>query len=186
MLFVDLVKAYDEIEARSSRLEMTDILAGLLRTAEPADLRKIVYLTQGQLYPDFDPRKLGLADKLLLRTLAMSSGMGEEKIREIWLKEGDPGLVAQTIFQTRRQKTLFSDQLTVSRVYSNLEGIAEAEGSGSQDAKMKLLADLLNDSSPSEAKFICRIVTGRMRLGVAGMTMIDALAAAFATKEERD
>ncbi|HVO77491.1 MAG TPA: ATP-dependent DNA ligase [Methanomassiliicoccales archaeon] len=186
MLFQDLVDAYDEIEARSSRLEMTEILANLLKKADAADLKKIVYLTQGQLYPDFDPRKLGLADKLLLKTLAMSAGMSEDKIQAIWLKEGDPGLVAQIIFQTKKQQTLFSDNLSVARVYSNLEKIAGAEGSGSQETKMKLVADLLNDATPNEAKFICRIVTGRMRLGIAGMTMIDALAQAFATKEDRD
>ena len=67
MLFQDLVNAYDEIEARSSRLEMTEILADLLKRADKADLKKIVYLTQGQLYPDFDPRKLGLADRVPTR-----------------------------------------------------------------------------------------------------------------------
>jgi len=186
MLFQELVQAYDQIEARSSRLEMTDILADLLRRAEMNDLRKIVYLTQGQLYPDFNPQKLGMADKLLLRTLAMCSGIGEEEIHQTWLTEGDPGLVAQKIFQVRRQSTLFSEPLTVERVYENLERIAKAEGPGSQETKMKLLADLLNDAAPAEAKFISRIVSGRMRLGVAGMTMVDALAVAFASKEERD
>ena len=71
-------------------------------------------------------------------------------------------------------------------MYENLEKIAGSEGSGSQDAKMKLLADILNDASAEEAKFIARMVTGRMRLGVAAMTVIDALAVAFATKDERD
>ncbi len=51
---------------------------------------------------------------------------------------------------------------------------------------MKQLAEVLNDASPVEAKYISRIVTGKMRLGVAAMTVIDALAIAFATKEERD
>ena len=185
MLFQELAAVYDQVEAKSSRLEMTELLADFFKTADCSSLHRIIYLTQGQLYPDFYPQKLGIADKLMLRTLAMSSGLNEARIQDIWLKEGDPGIVAQKAFQTRRQQTLFSDPLTLDRVYDNLECIAKAEGSGSQDTKMKLLAELLNDAQPNEAKFICRIVTGRMRLGVASMTVVDALAVAFASKAER-
>ncbi|HUL39833.1 MAG TPA: ATP-dependent DNA ligase [Methanomassiliicoccales archaeon] len=186
MLFQELAQVYEQVEARSSRLEMTDILANFFRTVDCASLPKVVYLTQGQLYPDFYPNKLGLADKLLMRTMVMATGMKEEQVQEIWLKEGDPGVVAQKVFQTRKQKTLFSEPLSLDRVYEGLVRITEAEGGGSQDLKMKLLAKLLSDATPEEAKFISRIVTGKMRLGVAAMTVVDALASAFATKEDRD
>ncbi len=185
MLFQELAQVYEQVEARSSRLEMTDILANFFRNVECASLPKVIYLTQGQLYPDFYPNKLGLADRLLLKTMVMASGMREEQIQEIWLKEGDPGIVAQKVFQTRKQRTLFSEPLTLERVYEGLVRITEAEGGGSQDLKMKLLAKLLSDATVEEAKFISRIVTGKMRLGVAAMTVVDSLAVAFATKEDR-
>lgn len=186
MLFQELAQVYEQVEARSSRLEMADILAGFFRTVDCAFLPKVIYLTQGQLYPEFYPNKLGLADRLLLKTMVMASGIKEEQVQEIWLKEGDPGIVAQKVFQTKKQRTLFSEPLTLERVYDNLVRITEAEGGGSQDLKMKLLAKLLSDASVEEAKFISRIVTGKMRLGVAAMTVVDALSVAFATKEERD
>ena len=185
MLFQELARVYEEVEARSSRLEMADILADFFRTVDCASLPKVIYLTQGQLYPDFYPNKLGLADRLLLKTMVMASGMREEQVQEIWLREGDPGIVAQKVFQTRKQRTLFSEPLTLDRVYEGLVKITEAEGGGSQDLKMKLLAKLLSDATVEEAKFISRIVTGKMRLGVAAMTVVDALAIAFATKEDR-
>ncbi len=186
MLFRVLVDTYERLEATTSRLEMADILAEFFQEAEPEVLRKAIYLTQGQLYPDFYPQKLGMADKLLLRTLAFVTGMKESAIQELQLKEGDLGVVAERIFQGKRQTTLFSEPLTFQRVYSALERVSVSEGGGSQDAKMKQLAEVLNDASPVEAKYISRIVTGKMRLGVAAMTVIDALAIAFATKEERD
>ncbi len=127
-----------------------------------------------------------MADKLLLRTLAFVTGMKESAIQDLQLKEGDLGVVAERIFQGKRQTTLFSEPLTFQRVYSALERVSVSEGGGSQDTKMKQLAEVLNDASPVEAKYISRIVTGKMRLGVAAMTVIDALAIAFATKEERD
>ena len=186
MQFQDLAMIYEELEKTASRLEMTSILATFFKQADCKALHRMIYLTQGQLYPDFYPQKLGMADRLLLKTLSMSSGMKDDDIQELWLKEGDPGIVAQKVFAVKKQRTLFSDALTLDRVYEKLEKIAGSEGSGSQDVKIKLLVEILNDASAEEAKFISRMVTGHMRLGVAAMTVVDALALAFATKEDRD
>ena len=60
MLFRVLVDTYERLEATTSRLEMADILAEFFREAEPEVLRKAIYLTQGQLYPDFYPQKLDI------------------------------------------------------------------------------------------------------------------------------
>jgi DNA ligase-1 len=62
------------------------------------------------------------------------------------------------------------------------------EETGSQDGKngkLGILAGLLQNMGPVEARYICRIVTGRMRVGAGTMTILDALAEAFATKEDR-
>ncbi|MFA5313260.1 MAG: ATP-dependent DNA ligase [Methanomassiliicoccales archaeon] len=186
MLFRDLADVYERLDATTSRLEMADILASFFKGAEPLDLRRSIYLTQGQLYPDYYPQKLGMADKLLIKTLASVTGTKEQAVQEAQLKEGDLGSVASHLYETKRQTTLFSEPLTLNRVYTALEKVSTSEGGGSQDSKMKQLADILHDASAVEAKYICRMVTGKMRLGVASMTVIDALSIAFATKEERD
>ncbi len=186
MLFRELVDTYEKLERTSSRLEMTDILSQFFRSADRGSLRKAVYLTQGQLYPDFNPQKLGMADKLLFKALAFITRKGESTIQDLMIKEGDPGLVAFRLIPRRAQTTLTSEPLTLDRVYAALEQIAVSEGGGSQDTKMKLLIRILVDADPEEAKYISRIVTGKMRLGVATMTIIDSLALAYATKDERD
>ncbi|MCG7844843.1 MAG: ATP-dependent DNA ligase, partial [Methanomassiliicoccales archaeon] len=185
MLFRELADTYERLEVTSSRLEMTDILAEAFRRFDPLEIRTAVYLTQGQLYPDFNPLKLGMADKMILKAIAFASGVKESDVQELMLKEGDPGVVAQQVFATKKQTTLFSEPLTLRRAYETLEAIARAEGGGSQDLKIKLMFKLLSDASSSEAKFLSRVITGRMRLGVSSMTVLDALAVAFATKEER-
>lgn len=50
---------------------------------------------------------------------------------------------------------------------------------------MKVLARLLGTAEPVEARYLCRIVTGRMRVGAGTLTIIDALSSAFATREDR-
>lgn len=185
MLYREIAGLFDRLESTSSRLEMADILAIFFKELPTDDLRSVVYLTQGKLHPDFMPQKLGMADKLILKSIAFTSGNSEESVEGLFFKEGDLGTVAEIILTTKKQTTLFSEPLTLIRVMSNLEKIETIEGKSSQKLKMKLLADLLHDSDPLSARYICRIVSGKMRLGAASMTILDALASAFASKEER-
>lgn len=186
MRFSDVVAVYDKIEQTSKRLEMTELLVGLLRAVPKEDIDKVVYLTQGRIHPDYLGIELGLAEKMVIRVLAHATGLDESRVERLWKERGDLGLVAEEAIVARRQSALESTPLTVAKVYANLDEIARESGEGSQERKIQLLADLLGSASPREAKYIVRMVVGKMRLGVADMTIVDALASAFATKPDRD
>jgi DNA ligase-1 len=62
--------------------------------------------------------------------------------------------------------------------------MARASGSGAIDTKTALLAGLLAAASPKEARYIMRTVTGNLRLGIADMTVLDALAIAYGGGKE--
>src|SRR6266702_8007602 len=186
MRFARVVEAYEEIEATTKRLEMTDLLVSLLRETPKEDLDKVVYLTQGRIHPDYEGIELGLAEKMVIRVLALATGLENTRVQRLWKEKGDLGLVAEEAIAARRQKPLESTPLTIGKVYANLDAIARESGEGSQNRKIRLLSDLLGNATPREAKYIVRMVVGQMRLGVADMTIIDALAATFATKQDRD
>ncbi|MCQ2078477.1 MAG: ATP-dependent DNA ligase [archaeon] len=185
MQFEKLATMFDRLESTSSRLEMTDILAEFFKTVEPGELRQIIYLSVGRLHPEFYPQELGMADKLVLRAISSVSGRSQKDVDELWIKLGDPGEVAEQLVVKKKQMTLFSEPLTFKSVVEGLTSIETSVGKDSQDKKMKLLARMMHDAGPVEARYICRIVTGRMRVGAGAMTIMDALAIAFATKEER-
>ena len=185
MLYSDLAETFDRLESTGSRLEMTSILAEFFRRADKAELRSIVYLSQGKLHPDFVPGVLGMADRLVMKVIAKASGNPDDKVEKLTVETGDLGQVAETMISRKKQMALFSEELTVARVVKGLTTIESAEGKDSQDVKQKTLAGLLHDSGPLEARYLCRTVTGRMRVGAADMTILDALAEAFATKEDR-
>lgn len=164
---------------------MAEILAGFFRGVEPKDLRRVIYLSVGRLHPDFHPQELGMADKLALHAIASVSGRPLPEVEAIWRKVGDPGEVAESLIGGKKQMTLFSEPLTFDAVIDDLTAIESASGRDSQGKKMKILARMLHDATPLEARYLCRIVTGRMRVGAGAMTVMDALAQAFATKEDR-
>src|SRR5712692_1362828 len=186
MEFARVVEVYDRIEATTKRLEMTSLLVDLLQSTPREDLDKVVYLTQGRIHPDYLGIELGLAEKMVIRVLAHATGLDEDRVEKLWKQKGDLGLVAEEAIGARRQKPLESKPLSVEKVHANLDAIARESGEGSQDRKIRLLSDLLSNASPREAKYIVRMVVGKMRLGVADMTIVDAMAATFATKADRD
>ncbi|MEM0084419.1 MAG: ATP-dependent DNA ligase [Candidatus Methanomethylicia archaeon] len=191
MLYSEIVDIYEKIEATTKRLEMTDLLVNLLKKTPKEVIDKVVYLTQGKLYPDYYGIELGLAEKLALRALSEASGMSVNELEDKLNETGDIGLVAEYSLQKRKIKTLTEfvapakkTQLTVSEVYNVLDEIAKITGEGSQDRKIRLLAGILKKATPKEGKYIMRTVTGRLRLGIADMTILDALAITFTQSKE--
>ena len=165
---------------------MTEVMAALLVVTPKGELRKLVYLTQGKLRPDYEGVELGLAEKMALRAISTASGLSSKVVRNAYVKVGDIGTTAEQLLRKKSQETLYSETLTLERVYSTLLRIAGRSGAGSVEVKLKELVSLLNDASPQEARFIMRTVTGQLRLGAADYTVLDATAAAFlGGKQER-
>jgi DNA ligase-1 len=186
MRFLELANSYETIESTSSRLSMTYYLVDLFKKTPYDEIDKVAYLTEGRLYPNFMGIELGMAEKMALRALSLATGISLDKVENEYKKKGDIGQISENLLKTRTQTTLFRRDLAVKDVYEDLDKIARTSGAGSSDTKIKILSGLLTDASPKEAKYIMRIVTGKMRLGIADMTIIDALSQAFAggRKEE--
>ena len=184
MRYAVIAEAYEKIEATTKRLEMTDLLVNLLKNTPKEIINKVVYLTQGKIYPDFVDLEIGVAEKLAIKALARASGRKESEIEEDVKKTGDIGKTAQKFVGNKKQATFFQQPLTVQRVYEILDKMARTSGSGAVDLKMALLAGLLADATPEEAKYIMRTVTGNLRLGIADMTVLDSLAIAYSGGKE--
>jgi len=184
MDYAVIAESYEKIEATTKRLQMTDYLVELLKKTPKDVIARVVYLTQGKLYPDFVGVEMGVAEKLAIRALIRASGGSESTILSELQKSGDIGETAEKQLSKRKQSTFFTKTLTVQRVYETLDKLAKTSGSGAVDTKMALLSGLLTDASPKEAKWLIRTVTGNLRLGIADMTVLEALAIAYGGGKE--
>ncbi|MGA1820511.1 MAG: ATP-dependent DNA ligase [Thermoplasmatota archaeon] len=176
MLYSDLCSFYERIESLSGRLEMTDQLVELYRMTPPELIETVVRLTKGEIRPGYEGIELGVAEKLAMKAIYLVTMISPEEIEEERVRAGDIGSAAENLIGRKKQTALFHEILTVERVFSSLTRIASIEGRSSQDMKLKLIAELLHDSSPLEAKYLTRTVCQKMRLGIADMTQIDAFA----------
>ena len=177
--FSQVAQAFEKIEATTKRLEMTSLLVDLIKETPKDELSKVVYLLQGKLYPDYVGVELGLAEKLFIKAAAEVSGKTERSVEEDYKKTGDVGLSVEKLLRKKSQASLVKRPLTVKTVYETFDRIAKATGSGSVETKTRLLISLLNDATPLEGKFIARMAVGKLRLGVADMTVLDGLAVAY-------
>ncbi len=185
MKFSKVSEKFTEMSQTRKRLELTAILVDLLKEAQD-DLKELVYLIQGKLAPDYEGIQLGMADKQLAKGLSAISGKPQSFIDEKFAKEGDLGNVAKEIMSSRAQNALFGEEMTVKHLHQQLMNLSRTSGKGSVEQKLKIYEDLLLNSTPEDAMYITRIITGKLRLGVSDSTILDALISAFADKEHAE
>lgn len=174
-----MIETFEQMEQTSSRIALTDYLVMLFKKT-PADIiDKVTYLIQGKLYPDYEGIELGLAEKMVIRAIASSSGNDISQVEQVYRQTGDLGDAAGEAMKSKSQSTLFSESMTVERVYSTFDRIARTTGAGSQEIKLRLISSLLNDATPAEGRYIIKFVMGQLRLGIADYSVLDALALAF-------
>ncbi len=176
MDYSNLTNFYEQLEKTTKRLEKTYIVAKLLNLAKEDELKQIIYLLQGRIYAAHDPRELGVSFRLVIKAISQATGSSAESIEKLWAEKGDLGIVAEKLVSSKNQSTLYSKKLTVSKVFTNLETLASLEGKGAVSKKVSLIAELLINSSPIEAKFVIRTILSQLRVGIAEGILRDAIA----------
>jgi DNA ligase-1 len=177
--FSTIAEIFEDMEKTKSRLLLIEHLVDLFKKTPTSTIKKIVYLLQGKICPSYEGIELGLAEKLTIKAISESTGITVKEIEYIYGKIGDLGEAAREITKNKYQRTLFTEKITVERIYSTFEKIAQSIGSRSQVIKLRLVNSLLNDATPLESKYIIKFLLGTLRLGIAEYTIIDALAIAF-------
>ncbi len=175
MEYLELVRIYEKLELSSKRLEKTYCIAELISKTSASELDKTVLLLQGKVFPSWDERTLGIAAKSMLKVINLATGTSASETENEWKKTGDLGIVAMNLIKSKKQATLFSQELTVSKVFENLKKIAEVEGEGAVDRKIQLVAELLTSAKPEEAKYIIRTALEELRVGVGEGIIRDAI-----------
>jgi len=168
MTFSELAHFFQKLESTASRNTMTEILADLFGRARPQEIGEICYLLQGRTVPLYEAVEFGIAEKFMIRAIALAYGVEEHAVLSAFKKFGDLGKVAESM---HRGKGI----LTITEVFKKLDLLARVGGEGSQEKKIGLLADLLKGVDALSARYIARIPLDKLRLGFSDMTILDAI-----------
>jgi len=176
-----IAETYEMLEKTTKRLDMIDQLVRMIKETPNDLIKKVAYLTQSKIYPDFLGIELGIAEQIAIISISKATNTSRSEVKKMWKEIGDLGEVAEKLLTKRKVRTLLEEPevLTVEEVYSKLDYIARIRGKGAVESKIDQLTKLIVKATPKEAKYLIRTATGRLRLGVGDMTFLDALAIAY-------
>src|SRR6266849_8883680 len=113
MQYSKLVEIFEKIGATSKRLEITSLLVLLLKETPPSVIDKVVYLTQGKLYADYLGVELGVAEKLLIRAVALVTGENEAHVSSTYKRTGDVGTTVEKLLTAKGKRLLTTEDISV-------------------------------------------------------------------------
>jgi DNA ligase-1 len=167
----------DAIASTTKKLEKTALAAAYLKSlvqTQPLDeaATAAVFLS-GQPFPAYEEATLQVGGALLWRIIGELSRKSEHELTEIYRKHGDAGSVAAAALPANPPSGLSPG--VVLRAFS---AVAIARGTA---AKASLLRALLERATPIEAKYIVKIISGDLRIGLKESLVEEAIARAFET-----
>ncbi|CAG9571026.1 unnamed protein product [Danaus chrysippus] len=185
--YLALAKTLEVIEATSARLKMVEILSNYFKSVialTPEDLLPSIYLCLNQLAPAYKSLELGIAETYLMKAVGQCTGRTLAQMKAAAQKCGDLGLVAEQARAT--QRTMFAPPpLTVKKVITALRDVAAMTGQASVNKKIGKIQSLYVACRHSEARYLIRSLEGKLRVGLAEQSLLQALAQAMAEEDSK-
>ena len=172
---LSFARTCDAIAATTRKLEKTALVAAYLRCSlQSSPLSEAVtaaIFLSGRPFAAYEETTLQVGGALLWRIIGELSGKSEHELSEIYRRHGDAGSVAAEALPDRPESGL-----ALTEVQRAFYEIAAARGPA---AKAALLRQLVERATPLEAKYIVKIISGDLRIGLKESLVEEAIARAF-------
>src|SRR5215831_20441700 len=169
---LDFAGTADAIAATSSTLEKARLLADYLRRLPPDDLRRAAIYMSGQPYGGAERARLNLGWATIGRVVERLSGRPPDELGALFLKHSDLGDWTREALEGRTHPRPTS----LAEVAAALEEIRLAR---TATAKQDLLAALLDRLDPRAARYVVKVLSFEMRIGLQEGLVEAAIAQAF-------
>jgi DNA ligase-1 len=162
----------DAIAGTTSKLKKISFLAEYLRDLDEEDLRAAAVFFTGRPFPLTDARTLNVGWSALMNAVQQISGASDEQIHDVYLARGDLGEMAERLLANHHAE----GSLSPSQVQSRFSELVTISGASN---KLPALLGLLRALSPAETRYIIKIITGDLRIGLKENTVEEAVGKAF-------
>jgi len=178
-------EAAERIAATTRKLEKVAIVADHLNSRPPQEASIAAVFLSGKPFPAWEQTTLQVGGRLLWQMVQELSEKSDEEMTAAYRRHGDLGAAASEVLPeparvgTEENESLnLADEsgLTLRQVQTTFRSIAAARG---PTAKALLVRELLSRVTPLEAKYIIKIVTGDLRIGLKESLVEEAIARAF-------
>jgi DNA ligase-1 len=161
----------DAIAATTKKLEKTALVAAYFKSVPPDQAAIAAIFLSGGPFAAYEQRTLQVGGALLWRAIADLSGKSESELSEIYRRVGDGGSVAAQALPDKEVESL-----SLTDVRQMFDQIAAARGPA---AKSEILHRLLGRALPIEAKYVVKVISGDLRIGLKESLVEEAIAKAY-------
>lgn len=163
----------EAVAATTKKNEKTALVAGYFREHDVESAAIVAIFLSGRPFPAFEERTLQVGGSQLWRAVMQVSGRGESLLTQAFRKHGDLGSAAHDVLQASAAQ---HSMLTLQDAEQTFVALSAARGAV---AKMHLLTGLLERATAAEAKYLIKIMTGELRIGLKESLVEEAIARAF-------
>jgi DNA ligase-1 len=173
-----LAATCEAVASTTKKTEKVRLVAEYLRSRPIAEATQAAIFLSGRVFPAWDERTLQIGGTMLWRAVAEISGKGEVALTAAYRRHGDLGSAASEVLakslDAKAQSS--SESLSVLAVAGRFEELARRSTTAH---KLSLIEELLRRASPLEAKYLVKIISGDLRIGLRESLVEEAVAKAF-------
>jgi DNA ligase-1 len=166
-----LAECCEAVAATTKKLMKTAMVADYLKSRTADEAAVSALFLSGRAFPAWEETTLQVGGTLLWHALAELSGKDEAALTAAYRNHGDLGAVAGEVLPEQP-----GQGVSVLEVSAAFLQIAAAHGPA---AKLVLVRGLLARVAPEEAKYIVKIMTGDLRIGLKESLVEEAIAKAY-------
>jgi DNA ligase-1 len=166
-----LAEACEAIAATTKKLVKTGIVADYFKSRTIDEAAVSAVFLSGRAFAVWEETTLQVGGRLLWGLVAELAGKDEGELTAAYRRHGDLGAVAGELLPSRA-----GQGLNVLEVSEKFRQVAAARG---PVAKIALVRDLISRATPLEAKYIVKIMTGDLRIGLKESLVEEAIARAY-------
>jgi DNA ligase-1 len=164
-------KTCEAIAATTKKLEKIALVADYFRTTPVAEAAIAAIFLSGRPFPAYEEATLQVGGALLWRVITELSGKSEADLSQIYKRHGDAGSVAAEALPNGAKSSLSLTE--IRRIFSEIAAARRPL------PKAALLRSLLAPATPLEAKYIVKVISGDLRIGLKESLVEEAIARAF-------
>jgi DNA ligase-1 len=163
----------DSVAATTKKLEKVRLVAEYFRSRPVDEAAQAAVFFSGRAFPAWEERTLQVGGTLLWRTVGKISGKGEIALTAAYRRHGDLGAAAQDVLE---DSTPANSSLSLAEVAAAFDELARTS---TALRKLSLLEDLLRRATALEAKYVIKIISGDLRIGLRESLVEEAIGKAF-------
>ena len=164
----------EAVAATTKKLEKAAILGAYLQTLSDPDLTRAARYFAGHQFALSDARTTNVGGSIISAALSEATGFSPEDLYPRYVRLGDPGdLAAEIVHEAGKS---FTPSITLAETESLISRLSETRGIKNKTA---LLTAVLHSATPLEAKYLVKLLSGDLRIGLREGLVEDAIARVF-------